>query len=444
MQEIELALPAKWTADRVERAIDAAEENAMNAAAMNRNLDTDPAHGGTTHTRVDMVPDEDIEFGIWRPDTHTFELLDALDAGVDERREANAVRTWGRRVTSFTRTDSLGGTTEFDRNDGLKLVFAPVLGVMTGDVTTRAVAYIKGGKQGAGFVGLNSVKFNGTTKSDSYNAAAGNYPANPNLANKNSAIASNGDITLVGGAQIWGDVHPGVDGNVLPYPLGDNTQVTGYMDPLDQPLSYATPPFSPPEVVYPAGPGQITPIQAFDTNTLAFAPNQPHTDITIGPGNYKFSKWTTKSQQRIYADNRTGDLNIWINGDVTQAAQCEFHIIDNSHVVTFYVNGDFKMDGGGIFNDANLTTPNSAKPECLVINVTKANTTVSIGGSPMMAAHIMAPLSDVKIHGSSGQSTSGFFGWAVGKTLVVDGNMVAHYDESLTFPNEAFTVHLVQ
>ena len=50
----------------------------------------------------------------------------------------------------------------------------------------------------------------------------------------------------------------------------------------------------------------------------------------------------------------------------------------------------------------------------------------------------------IKLHGSSGKDSRGFFGWAVGKTLVVDGNMAAHYDETRDPKTEAFKIHLVE
>jgi len=434
-------------------AVATAQDAAVDAAFENPNIDTDAQHGERRDTAVNMVPDQDIEFGVWAtwrndPDQSrpSFHRMDELGSGVDERREANAVRAWGRRVTAFTDTNSVGVTQQYTRNDGLKLIFAPALpnGPLTGEIQTTAVAALKGGSNGGGFVGLDSVKFNGTTKTDSYHSATESYPGADGVPNKNSAIASNGDITLVGGAQIWGDVHPGVNGQVQPYPLSDNVEVTGYLNPLAQPLSYPTPKYQVPtsQPVYPAV-GKITPNNAYDSNTGAFAPPQPHTTITIDPGNYVFSSWTTKSQQTVKIDNHAGDVNIWVNGSVTQGAQAELHVVDDSHVVTFWVNGNFKMDGGGIWNDKTTSTY-TAKPYSLNINVTKAGTSVDVGGNASISAHIMAPLSDVKVHGSSNKDANGFFGWAVGKTLTVDGNMVAHYDESLSFPQVTYKLRLVE
>src|SRR4029079_10852577 len=130
------------------------------------------------------------------------------------------------RVTQFQQ-----GGEMHQRDTGVPLIFAPILGIQKGDIQTQSTVAFEGGDVRFGFVGIDSVKFNGTTKTDSYHAATENYPG-ADGANKNSAIASNGDIELVGGTEIWGDVHPGVDHQITPYPLGGNVDVTGYMNPL--------------------------------------------------------------------------------------------------------------------------------------------------------------------------------------------------------------------
>jgi hypothetical protein len=80
----------------------------------------------------------------------------------------------------------------------------------------------------------------------------------------------------------------------------------------------------------------------------------------------------------------------------------------------------------------------------LQIFVTKPGTKVDIGGSPSISAQVMAPVSDVGLHGSSGKDAYGFFGWIVGQTLTVDGNMIAHYDESLSISQVTYKLRLVE
>lgn len=422
-----------------QQGVGVAQDGAVDAAAENTDIDVNASSGARKDSAVAIVPDEDIEFGIWRPDTRTFEPLESNGGGVDERREANAVRTWARRVTTYT--DANGVTVR--RNNGLKLMFAPIIpgGPFKGEIQAKAVAALTGGRTGYGFVGLEWMKFNGGTGTDSYNAATESYPGNDGAPNQLGSIASNGDITLVGNTTIQGDVHPGVDGHILDNPLGNNVTVTGYMNPLDKPLSYPLNAFSPSANVNPPTYGDIQPANALNKQTLAFQPKNIN-PCTIKTGQYLFSSWTTGAQDLVQLDNTAGPIEIWVNGDVKSTAQAGVKILGNVNPVTFHVNGDFKMDGGGIFNVAQ-TSPGLAKPELLYIDVTKAGTNVSIGGSPTMAAHIYAPGSDVKVNGNA-NGAFGYWGWIIGKSLFVTGGSQLHYDETRDSTPVSYGVHLVE
>src|SRR5206468_3980081 len=130
-------------------------------------------------------PNEDLEFGIWNPTNRTFTVLTDDGKTVnDERRKANAVHVTGRRIT--------------ERNNPVPLIFAPVLGVFSSDIERQAIAYITGGPDKFGFIGLNWVRGTGnTTYIDSV------LP--PSTAHRtNGWVASNGDIDL-GNSDIYGD-----------------------------------------------------------------------------------------------------------------------------------------------------------------------------------------------------------------------------------------------
>lgn len=426
------------------RGVDIAEDGAIAAGAENKDIDVDPARGGRLDTPVAMAPGEDVEFGIWRPQNGPtpghWEPIDSNGTGVDERREANAVRAWGRRVTKYIDPDSGAVVT---RNTGLKLIFAPILpsGPLTGEIERHAIAMLTGGDVSTGFVGIDWVKFNGTTKTDSFNALTENYPG-VDGPNKNSAIASDGDITLVGGTQIWGDVHPGEFGSMQPQPLGDDVQVTGYMNPLDfllKPL-LPMPGFSPKPLAQCNLAGSINPAGALKSN-LSFAPNgnttlkMPSSGGTVAY--FYFKGWTEKSHDSVIIDNTAGQIFIWVDGDFTENAQSTLEVLSDTNKVYLYVNGNLKMDGGGILQPAN------AKPSTLSIFVTKTGTSVDVGGSPTMSAHLYAPGSDVKVHGNA-NGTYGYFGTIVGKTLFVTGGSELHYDETGTPRHEDFKVHLVE
>ena len=429
------------------------QDQTYEAAAENFNIDTRDG-GGREDRPVDLVVDEDVEFGRWIFGSRTFVRLEQLDGGIDERRQANAVRVWGRRVTQYV--DPVTGDS-FQRGTGLPLIFAPVIGKHTGEIQVNATAAFGGGRHGYGFIGIDSVFFNGTTKTDSYNAATETYPG-ADGPNKNSAISSDGDIRLVGGTQIWGDVHPGVDHQILPYPLGGNVEVTGYMDPLDEPLPEwvkTLPPFVPPfppepyndpkfhsdGIIKGANPGRFESIGMTDFKADPSRGAQGKQTYFYFQSNGNQYAWSSGSQDRVYSDNTHGPITFFIDGNLKNSAQAEIHIVSNNHPVTFNVNGNFDMQGGGIVNDAG-NSASTVKPEILKINITKAGTTVDIGGSPTMGAHIMAPGSELTFHGN-GQGTNGFYGWAIGQTLTVNGNFELHYDESNLWDDIPKKVRLV-
>jgi hypothetical protein len=426
-------------------AIDTAEENVS--------IDQKNGIGARQDRDVTLVRDEDIEFGIWRvnalPGTQRFFPLENSGGLTDERREANAVRVWGRRCTTYETPDGQVIT----RNTGIPLIFAPILpnGPLAGDVQQQGTVMLRGGRRGYGFIGLDWVKFNGNTKTDSYNAGSETYPG-VGGANDLGSIASNGNITLVGGTEIHGDVHPGMDASIQPYPLGSNVLVTGYMNPLEQPMTYAMPAFTLPQPPYNVSgtydpPTVIKPDTSFQAangqviTTLSSTANG--NDVNGKPISTKFvfKSWTSGSQSTVKIKNDLSPVEFWISGDLKNSAQAQIHMTSNNFPVIFHCNGNFDMQGGGIYNDS-ATTPNLLKPENLQIYMCKSGTSLDVGGSPTMAAHIYAPGSAVKVHGNA-DGVYGFWGSIIGKTLDITGGSELHYDETFVPEPETFTTHLV-
>ena len=383
-----------------------AEFRAVSAGAENVGIDVQNSNGARYDRSIEIVPGEDVQYGIWRRDSRIFEVLEDYGNDIDERRRANAVRAFGRRGGTFTQEDMDGNTLTFERNNGLKLIFAPVLpdGPLTGHIETRAIAIIEGGRQGMGFIGLDWVRFVGTTLVDSYNAAVESYPGADGIPNQDASISSNGNITLVGTTDIHGDVHPGIEADILPNPLTGDVEVTGYMHPLDKVLvegvDYTVPTFSP----------------------TTLEPDTPyHGSPTSLSGDLLFKNWTTGGNDDVTINNLTGPVNIWVDGDFKHGGNAIIRIPGAVHAVNFYVDGDISITGG------NIIQLDSAPPAILTFNVTKANTDVVVQGVPALAAHINAPLSDLSFNGTGKLA---FYGWAIGKTLTVTGNMELHYDQS--------------
>ncbi|MEA2709551.1 MAG: hypothetical protein QOF78_2152, partial [Phycisphaerales bacterium] len=424
------------------------EDRALEVAALNRNLDEDDKNGKRDDKPLELIADEDMEFGRWDEQLRQFIPLQQVNGGIDERGQADTVRVWARRVTRFT--DSEGNIIE--RGTGVPLIFTPVLpgGPLAAEIQAKASALLKSHVSGAAFIGLEFIKFNGSVDSDSYAAATENYPGVGGQ-NRNSSFASNGDIRLAGRTKILGSVHPGINRWILPQPLGGNVDIRGLMLPLADVLARATPAFHPLpiEKTPPNGPqqsnepGSITPLIALvpgskafeaDNDTQLISRTQPNTTYAT---NFVFSSWTSGSGDRVTIDNTKSPIEIWVDGEFRHIGSARVEILSNLHPVIFHINGKMELRG-------RVTVPKVFLPQNLQIFMCKANTTLDIGGSAALFAHINAPSSDIVFHGKSGGGKWDFYGFAVGKSLTVATNAVLHYDESEGLHAPTFSIRLVE
>ena len=87
--------------------------------------------GARINPGIDLVPEEDIEFGTWDPVKHTWTPIPDTGKTVnDPRRAGNAIHVTGRRIK--------------ERNHPIPLIFAPVIGQFSTDINRDAIAYISG------------------------------------------------------------------------------------------------------------------------------------------------------------------------------------------------------------------------------------------------------------------------------------------------------------
>lgn len=319
-------------------------------------------------------PTPDIQYGIWRRSTRTFEPLAAA-----YRVRANAVRVIARRVDG-------------DANAAIQpvdLYFAPVVGHDSMDVTAASIAMIRGlaAGKGTGIVGIDGIEMNGITQTDSYNAAAGAYGATVNgqiNLHDYGTVATNNDIRLVGTLTIHGSAHAGpmtddiIDAN-------SNVTITGSQAPMEGDMYF------PPAQAPAAGAYNNAPIAGLlDDGSLRLT-GKNKDPVPIPGGTYFIDDFIM-----------TGKTAISVTGPTT-----------------IYVSGSVDLTGS--------ITVNQGLPANLQIIVLGAGP-VELGGGSQQYAHVYAPLAPVKIHGTSAQF--GFFGTVIGKTLTVLGNSAIHYDES--------------
>ncbi len=132
------------------------------------------------------VTTEDVELGVWDPDTAAFTALSPTSS-----ESPTAIRVTCRRTR--------------ERGNSLPLFIAPILGTSTADLNRSAVATLEEDKCGL-IVGIDSVVVdNGDI--DSYDSALGSYAAQPQRQNGN--VCSDGPIKIRNNGHVLGDALPG-------------------------------------------------------------------------------------------------------------------------------------------------------------------------------------------------------------------------------------------
>jgi Flp pilus assembly protein TadG len=319
---------------------------------------------------VALQVDEDVEIGLWDKSTRVFTVLPEGDP-----QTPNAVRVTSRRIAA--------------RNSAVPLIFAPVIGHNTSDIQAVAVAHITTRSYTYGIVGIDYIKMNGVTTTDSYDSRAGPY--DPNSPGANGDIVSNGPITLVGQAQVNGDANPGPDDQVN---MTSNAGVTGNTEPLPEELVFP-----------PVDPGPY----AAANNNAALPPSV----YTAGTRDFNLNGAFT------LAGGSTDYVKYYFN-NFTVGAQAKLTVTGK---VEICVTGQFKIAGG-------VTTANN-NPGNFRIRVAGPGD-VSISGTSDLYADVYAPEAPCTFNGlGNPRNPLGLFGTLVGKSLTVNGNSDLHYDEAL-------------
>ncbi len=336
-------------ADAAARA--AASQVASPAAA--RQLAYDLAHQNTADGKpVDVIPSQDVVFITWDPTARTYKIL----TGTDEPK-ANAVIVTAQRTAA--------------RGNPVSLMWAGLIGRGACDV--RAISIAAVAPESYGVVGLNSISMTGNTSDSYWSGGAGGTGNSGN-------IASNGSITLSGGATIHGNVRgTSVSGGT----------VTGTVSPLAQPLS-----FPPGDAGSYATTNDNALIPAWAINGTNFALGKNKT-LTIPGGNYYFNNFTRASGSVL---SFTGPATIYCYGSFAMTGQTNTasNIPKNLSLVM-------------------CTGPTGALP---------GDVTITAGAA--LYANVYAPQSNVTISGGGE-----IYGSVLGQNVKMSGTGAIHYDLSL-------------
>jgi Flp pilus assembly protein TadG len=310
---------------------------------------------------VELDPSNDIDFGLWTSSTKTFTKLTG-----NSLTGANAIRVTARR--------------NFARKNAVPLLFANLLGVSSTDVSASSVALLTKGGSGYGIIGLDFVSMSGSASVDSYISSEGSYSTLS--ARDHGNVASNGNITMSGGAHIEGDANPGEGMTVS----GGN--VTGSRKPLTEPI-----------VKPPA-----------EAGTAEFINNNANVAQYIKNGSFSISGQKT-------ADFPTG---VYYFQNFTASGGAKINANVNGPVI-IYVAGDLTLTGGSSAYDGDAQN--------LQIILLNSGTKADFTGNSAIYVDLYAPLSKVTLSG-----TTDVFGQIVGKSVTITGSGYMHYDEKMTAP----------
>jgi len=306
-----------------------------------------------------VINSSNIEFGNWDPHSATFTVTPNGSFV-----EPNAVRVRASRTSA--------------NSNAVPLIFAGIVGRSTCDVHATSIACLAGSPYGV--VGLNFVSMAGGV-SDSYYSTSNStgYITSPQ---NSGTIASNGNITLSGGATINGNAlaGPGMTVNASP------SAVSGTIGNLPQPLSFPNVSFG----------------NAASSNNDASIP----------------SAYLSASKDL----SLSGGANLTLSGGTYY-----FHSISLSGGSTLqfsgpaivYVNGNVNLSGGSVSTSNNV-------PANFRLYVGSNGGSVSVSGGGTLYADVYAPQSAFSLSGGGSLA-----GRVVALSVTESGNSNIYYDLSL-------------
>jgi hypothetical protein len=270
-----------------------------------------------------------------------------------------------------------------------------------GEYTIQSIGTVQGVRRGIsavvrqqvtniGLFAANSITMSGGL-TDSYNSNLGSYASQVvgTHANPNGTLATNGNISISGSANIWGNATPGPLGIVS----GTVSGVHGSTAPA------AAPVVVPPYVYAPPIPatGALSVNKTFTSGTYHY------TAMTAGGG----VTW-----------NFTGDVTIYCDNKFTISGSGIGNVAPGAHVTIHQGTNDFTISGSGVINQ-------DQKPANLTI-YSASLTKVTVSGSAAFYGTIRAPNAAMTVSGSGG-----YYGGMQAKALTISGGATMHYDEAL-------------
>ncbi len=154
--------------------------------------------------------------------------------------------------------------------------------------------------------------------------------------------------------------------------------------------------------------------------------------VYLTPGHYEELKKQAQDQYVLknYGTEESPSIYVFDGIDLAGGAQL---VVDNSNgPVIVYVNGDVNLRGKGNLNGLDwLGTGNTPKPTDIRIYATENCEVIDMAGNPTCYAPIVAPYTDVRIHGNVD-----VYGAIIADNIAILGNPTFMYDVALKNLND--------
>jgi Flp pilus assembly protein TadG len=282
----------------------AATNAAVQVAALNK------ADGSA----VTLTPASDVEFGMWDSTARSFTVLTGSSTSY-----ANAVRVTARRTAA--------------RGNGVRLLFASLLGHPTFDVTATAVAS-KSASSG-GYIGISLTRMFNTTHFDGYNSTYGPHSATNSEA---GCLLSFKDMWLYDNSSVKGEAHWDVSGKF-------NHDATAIVNGLcnAEPLNHNFPAVTLGSVATVNDNARLT--QYYSNNQLVIPDNKPA--VTYPGGTYYFTKFDLGVGNTIRFSGPT-IIYLQCGGDI-QSNIAATGLKPANLAIRVLPSNNWKIDAGGVF-----------------------------------------------------------------------------------------------
>lgn len=220
-----------------------------------------------------------------------------------------------------------------------------------------------------------------------------------NIGFRKGDVGSNGSIGDVGTVQVYGNSTAGPGFSTT---ITSNCYIDGSTAPATSPTPLPPMPCDPPAGLPPV------PNNGTTASTLT-------NSVNLAGGTYQCAGISLANKQVV---NITGDVTIYVTGDILLTAKEEVRITGTGKLTIYHKQGQLHVTGGSNTNTA-------GKPATLLV-FSETTGDVIIGGNSTFTGCIYAPLAPIKPAGNCE-----YFGSMTGKSIQCQGTADFHYDEAL-------------